>query len=553
MLILLFFGIGMYHEKSHWQDMREQLKEQYGKKPCPVLQKHSKELLEVWSKRQSPLDAFQGRNAVGGELDALTWKDLNMDAVFLRVNYTMSDLGCRFLYHTLKHLETREEILQGRESKIAYFQQQEEERLQLQLLFAKLGSNLKGQKVGSSYAPNKNSFLPLGLLFVSGCCLALWPLLGSVALFGTLCFNMVSYLQKKEQQGQKLADVRYTLGLCEVAQKLVRKHILGIAGEQERLQDILTFMKPWRRRACLVTMSGTSSPFSVFWNYICMLTHVDLICLDWMVCRLSVDGENIQQIEVILGELELCVSIGMYRASLSGRYCIPEFVGDCSFVMKNGYSPLLEHPVANSLETSQGILLTGSNASGKSTFLRTCAVNLILSQTLHTALAQQMKFCPGNIYTSMAIRDDLLAGESYYMAEIRAIKRILDAAEGQDMVYCFLDEVLRGTNTVERIAASTELLAGMASSCLQKQDGRILCFAATHDLELTRLLEQCYTNYHFEEEWQGDDICFSYLLREGRATTHNAIRLLAEVGFDEKLVAHAKERASHFMERGSWQ
>ena len=120
----------------------------------------------------------------------------------------------------------------------------------------------------------------------------------------------------------------------------------------------------------------------------------------------------------------------------------------------------------------------------------------------------------------MALRDDILSQESYYIVEIRSLKRILDLTRSSELpVLCFIDEVLRGTNTVERIAASSRILQAIA-----EQGG--LCFAATHDIELTYLLEKEYDNYHFEEQVEDDKVTFDYCLREGRACTRNAIRLL---------------------------
>ena len=158
-----------------------------------------------------------------------------------------------------------------------------------------------------------------------------------------------------------------------------------------------------------------------------------------------------------------------------------------------------------------------------------------------------MVLYPGRLYSSMTLKDDLVGGESYYMVEIKALKRILDAgANAGERIYCFVDEVLRGTNTVERIAASTELLQAM-------EEAGILCFAATHDMELTGLLSETFSNFHFEEEYTEGDISFSYRLKEGPARTRNAIRLLAAMGFGKELAERAEKRAGDFLRTGKWQ
>lgn len=133
------------------------------------------------------------------------------------------------------------------------------------------------------------------------------------------------------------------------------------------------------------------------------------------------------------------------------------------------------------------------------------------------------------------------------MVEIRALKRIMDMVKEEGSpVLCFVDEVLRGTNTVERIAASAQILKNMSRK-------NCLCFAATHDIELTYLLEKIYSNYHFSEEIEENDIYFTYRMMEGRAQTRNAIKLLGIMGFSSGIIDEAENMAGNFLETGVWQ
>ena len=148
------------------------------------------------------------------------------------------------------------------------------------------------------------------------------------------------------------------------------------------------------------------------------------------------------------------------------------------------------------------------------------------------------------ILSSMTVRDDIESGESYFMAEIKALKRILDTA-CECPVLCFVDEVLRGTNTIERIAASSKVLKALHG------DG-ILCFAATHDLELTGLMSDDYDNYYFDETIEENDIIFNYTLKKGRAATRNAIKLLSVMGFPQNITDEAGNMAAEFEKTGIW-
>jgi DNA mismatch repair ATPase MutS len=255
--------------------------------------------------------------------------------------------------------------------------------------------------------------------------------------------------------------------------------------------------------------------------------------------------DSLDNILTITGRLETEISIACYRESVKDNYCIPEFKGN-SYVSHDLYHPLIENAVNNDIDTARGILITGSNASGKSTFLKTCALNALLAQSIHTVLAKDYTAPLYRIYSSMALKDDIFEGDSYYIVEIKSIKRILDAAQEKgNPVLCFVDEVLRGTNTVERIAASTQILKAFSGK-------DILCLAATHDIELTTLLKDYFDVYHFEGEVTDNDVRFDYKIKSGPATNRNAIKLLSVLGYDENIVDNAQKLAEKFLATSQW-
>lgn len=134
----------------------------------------------------------------------------------------------------------------------------------------------------------------------------------------------------------------------------------------------------------------------------------------------------------------------------------------------------------------------------------------------------------------MAVKDDLVAGESCFIREIRYLKRILDSLNEGKMTLCAIDEILRGTNTWERIRASRAILDYLA-------DKNCIALVATHDKELIELMGDAYANYHFSEEIGTEDITFSYKLLPGPATSHNAVKLLEFAGFPKEIITAAGE------------
>ena len=132
----------------------------------------------------------------------------------------------------------------------------------------------------------------------------------------------------------------------------------------------------------------------------------------------------------------------------------------------------------------------------------------------------------------MAVRDNIAGGESYFVAEIKSMKRILSSLDRGNECYCFIDEILKGTNTVERVSAATAVLKYLSlKDCI--------CIAATHDIELTELLKSEYTNNHFREQMESDGVHFDYKLKPGLSNTRNAIKLLSYYGFPKTITEEA--------------
>lgn len=257
---------------------------------------------------------------------------------------------------------------------------------------------------------------------------------------------------------------------------------------------------------------------------------IDLILYNRTVNRLIRYTNELNQLFQIVGELDTAICIASFRRSLPW-YCAPKFCSDNAIRFSEIYHPLLKDPVANSGRINNDSIITGSNASGKSTFIKTVAINNILAQTINTCCAKQYTLYFSYVASSMAMNDNILTGDSYFITEIKSLKRIIQYCKERRCV-CFIDEILRGTNTPERIAASTAVLR-----LLHETDS--LCLVASHDIELTRILQDVYDNYHFSEKIEDDTIEFDYLLKEGPSHSTNAIRLLKFMGFDQRIVDEA--------------
>jgi DNA mismatch repair ATPase MutS len=283
-----------------------------------------------------------------------------------------------------------------------------------------------------------------------------------------------------------------------------------------------------------------------------MFFHVDLIKFDQMLDAYRGKEAAVLRMFELLGTLDTVCALASYREYLPvytrGDFHFPKEGEKPVIRAEELVHPLLAAPVPNSFTVQGGNLITGSNASGKSTFLKSAAIAAIMGQTVCTVPAGAFSSPFIRVLTSMALTDNLSGGESYFIVEIRSLRRIMEASEDTSSgipVLGVVDEVLRGTNTIERIAASAEILAELAKK-------PAVTLAATHDIELANILKGSYRNLHFEEEIRDGDVVFSYKLLEGPATTRNAIRLLGLAGYDEEVVERARARAERFETTGNW-
>lgn len=539
---------GKTEEKRQKEKYREKLKEQYGKFPQ---REYKAEDLEKTASM-----FLHKKASFPYVVDDITWNDLDMDRVFKLMNHTQSSSGAEYLYCMLRTPVLSCKEREAWEKHVTFFMQHENRRTDIQMLLHELGRTgrfplydylnyLDTIKEGN----NKREITSLLLLLLSGVLIFAYTPAGVVLFLVLMCIQISSYLKRKSEILPYLSSFTYIMRMVACGEKIRKENLEDISDLQEELKQVLDSLTDFKKGYGLLKKMSytTGNPVDIIVEYLKMLTHLDLIQFNLTIKKVKGRQQMISALAGQIGYLDAVIATGAFRASLP-YYCIPCISADKKvFQITDGYHPSIKDAVPNSFRQERGMLITGSNASGKSTFLRMTAVNAILAQTIHTCAARQYEGNYFRICSSMALHDSLESGESYYMVEIKALKRIMDAkdASPQNPMLCFVDEVLRGTNTVERIAASAKILEKLAEE-------KVFCFAATHDIELTHLLENQYDNFHFEEEVKQGDVCFSYHLQKGRATSRNAIRLLQIIGFEEKMIESAEKMAAEFMKTGEW-
>ena len=499
--------------------------------------------------------SYHRQRGMGFAIDDITWNDLSMDEVFTALNRTYSSVGEEYLYHVLRTPSFSCDELKERARVADVFTRQEKDREDVAFLLSGIGKNYRNPfteyvvRLMDLKVQSNVFHVSVLLMLMVAVVLTFTALgIGLPLLFGALVFSIVTYYKTKGEVEPYFTCIQKILRLSDAGQKI---SVLSIPELKEYLDELGKLSGTIRKKSALVGLMQTGSAMNgsladMVLDYLRMATHIDLIVFNQINRGFKHHQEDIFRLIELIGRLELGLAIASFRAGqrISSE---PELSGTRPHLKaENMVHPLITDPMPNSIETDVHVLLTGSNASGKSTFLKTVAINSILAQTLYTVTATDWRSPWFRVYSSMALADNLFEGESYFIVEIKSLKRIIDRMNENDYpVLCFVDEVLRGTNTVERIAASAQILKSFSGK-------NALCFAATHDIELTTLLAPYYDNYHFTETVREKDVYFPYLLKTGPATSRNAIRLLSVMGYDKELTGKAEETAKRFLETGSW-
>lgn len=242
-----------------------------------------------------------------------------------------------------------------------------------------------------------------------------------------------------------------------------------------------------------------------------------------------------------LGELEAFMSLACFasESASGGATCYPKPAEDLTLAIKTGYHPLIDpkHVVPNDVTLTTATpmwIISGSNMAGKSTLLRMVGTNVLLAQIGTVVMARDMTWAPMRIVTDLRANDSLAASESYFLTEVRHIRRMVLPPDGDTPMLGLIDEPFRGTNSEEQVAASLAVAQHLLES-----NGLFLI--ATHERRLMQLAERTAAqSFHFHENIDGDRLVFDYHLYAGQAMTRNALSVLEREGYPPAVVAQAR-------------
>ena len=492
-------------------------------------------------------------------LDNRTWHDLNLDDVFVAIDHTTSTLGQHALYHRLRTLPAAPYDNTEFEALTTLVANDPSVREDAQLAVSHL-QDTHGYDVWwlaqSDATQPRRWYVVFPLLSLTAAVAIIaapyWPW----ALL-VLLLNVVVRYSTDAHIFAVAGCFRQFAPLIAAAESIAR--VRGLPDPPATLRQLqedapslatLKWISRWTGgNPFMLSLNANqwaiaASDFvNAIYEYFNLLVMLDATGVFVGVKLLQKQQPAFLRMVAAVGELDAAIGVASYRTSRND-WTRPHFLpAQSPATFQELCHPLVKHAVPNSIaiDPGHGVLVTGSNMAGKSTFLRTVGVNAVLAQTVNTCIATRYAAPRFVLRSCISRADDLLAGKSCYMVEVEAVIDLLNASNSHDNHLFLLDELFRGTNAVERVAAAHAVLEELIGSTTASKAHCVI--AATHDGELVGML-QSYGAFHFTDTLGPKGLEFDYKLRAGVAKSRTAIALLRLHGAPAAMIEKALKTAT---------
>jgi len=401
-------------------------------------------------------------------------------------------------------------------------------------------------KEGDASSVTRMLFGTFPIIKLSKIAIILWSVLSLVTIFyallsgGIFAFLIlpvvianISISRYFENATDKITYVFYYLYNLLSASELIAN--MNLLPDMSACEDLRKHRKSIRKvRKVLKFMSVSKNHESMLINNAMYLLNFvflyDLIVYAFSIDLILKEKEVIKSCYFSIGAIDTIISTASY-IQRNSKLCNPELNYDHILELEDTYHPLVENCVQNSFSTEgPPALITGSNMAGKTTFIKTIGVNLIFARTLWLCHAVRAQLPVINVFSSIKTEDGLEQGKSFYFSELERLNTFLELTEKGSNCLLLIDEIYRGTNTVERIAGAASVLQELATNSI--------VFVTTHDIELASYLSSKYEMWHFEETGSKTHP-FEFKLHSGVCETRNALKLMANMGYPEHITKRA--------------
>ena len=477
-------------------------------------------------------------------LSSQTKSDIDFYDLFTFLDRSSSRVGQQYLFDKLAKPTNDIAALQQSGEQADFFTTHQKQREETQMLLAELNDDNAYHiaSLVSGELPEKPKWFNL---VIADMIITVLLIVGSFYfkvllawLMLPLAINLALHYWNKNNTFYFAASLPQLNRLVNISKKLSRQ---DWPFDNEQAIKNITALKKFQRTMRMLGLRqsnlGADAELIVYYliDMVKAFFLVELLAYFSLIKELQKEQTAIQGLFVYAGSIDAAISVASLRTG-DAITCLPVFMDKSKTLQANKiYHPLIENCVTNNINVhGKSILITGSNMSGKTTFLRTMAINAVLAQTIYTCFAESYQTPLVKLFSSIRIDDSVLEGKSYYFEEVNVMGALVSEVISGYQNLFILDEVFKGTNTIERIAAGKAIL-----SYLNKNAH--LVFVSTHDIELSDLLKAEYDLYHFEENIVNDSLQFDHTLKPGQLKTRNAIKILELAGYPAEIIAAAND------------
>lgn len=467
--------------------------------------------------------------------------DLDLDETFRIIDRTSSKIGQQYLYYKFRTIGSQDQLSSFNDL-THLFKANKDLRLKIQLELSKLNSNdsYYFEELVTSKLVEKPKIIwliyALSIMSLSFLLFGFFFPIFFVLLIPIVAINMVFHYKNKWNISTYLDGINQLPKVLKVSKNIAEQPEI-----KKKFTDI-SFIKRIEKIKLKVAFISfekhIDNEFAIaFWlvsEFVKVLFNLEYLVFYSFVDTIENEKNELKKMFHFIGEIDSAISTASLKSS-AFRLCDPVFIDEKKLEIKGISHPLIENCVVNDLSLdNKSLLLTGSNMSGKTTFIRSVAINSILAQSLNICFAKEYKAPFFRVYTSIRMADDLLENTSYYLEEVIAIKALVDVSKDGSPCLFVLDEIFKGTNTIERISGGKAIL-----SYLNKRNNMVL--VSTHDIELTDILsKENFELYHFSEQIEDNLLTFDHKLKEGKLKSKNAIKILELYDYPSEIIKDAR-------------
>ena len=480
------------------------------------------------------------------KLTTQTINDVDINEVFTFIDRTNSKPGQQYLFNKLLTPTNSITLLEKYNEQVKFFTEKIPAREDAQLQLAALNRNdayyitnllqdklLEKPKWANFFIADTAIVIAMLFLSLKFHVLLIWLML-------PFAINLFFHYWNKKNTDKFTKSFPQLNNLINVSKLFIKK---DLPFEKTNVQQSINNLNAFQKKFKLLDFGDTDKNdvaqiLLLVLNLIKAFFLIEIHTFFNTLKELKNKREDINNLINYIGSIDAALSTASLRSGIS-KYTTPTFTNKKKeLTTQNLYHPLIADCVPNSIAIKdKSILITGSNMSGKSTFIRAVAINSILAQTIYTCFADEFITPVVKVFSSVRITDNLLDAKSYYFEEVNVIGSLIKESENPFQNIFILDEVFKGTNTIERVAAAKAIL-----SYLNKNENIVL--VSTHDIELAELLKNEFDLYHFVEDIANDNLIFDHQLKSGTLKSRNAIKILALSNYPVQIIDEAKTIAN---------